>query len=170
MAFQLTDRLPLNRGGTPGDGDSGDYYVETVTELKKLIAAISADAGNLLTNGTDDGVFLNKAAVEAAVDAATLAYNAGTNILTFTDHNGAPTTIDLSALTTDVYVNGASINGAGQLVLTDNDGGTADITVDLSSYINSVTDNQAAGTVTLASAGGSTVVKKTAWMSAPTAP
>ena len=72
----------------------------------------------------------------------------------FTDEDGGGTNFDLSALTTDVFVNGGVIYGAGQLVLSDNDGGTADIVVDLSAYINSVTDDQAAGTLPLASAGG----------------
>lgn len=170
MAFQLTDFLSLNRGGTAGDGSSGDYHVETVAALKTLLAAVSADAGNLLTNGSDDGAFIDQAVIQANETTTALSYNAGTNILTYTDEDGNATNIDLSALTTDVFVNGGSINGAGQLILTDNDGGTADITIDLSAYINSVTEDEAAGTLTLASAGGSTTVELTRWMSASAAP
>lgn len=33
MSWELDDRLPLNRGGTPGDGDSGDYYTDTAKAL-----------------------------------------------------------------------------------------------------------------------------------------
>ena len=33
MPFQLGDYLPLNRGGTPGNGASGDYHAETAAEF-----------------------------------------------------------------------------------------------------------------------------------------
>lgn len=169
MAFQLTDFLPLNRGGTAGDGATGTYYVGTVAELKTLLAAVSGDAGNILSNGTDDGPLLTQADIQANETTTSLAYDAGTTTLTYTDEDGTATPIDLSALTTDIYVTGATIT-AGILTLTDNDSGTADVTVDLTAYVNSVVEDESAGTLTLGSASGSTTVELTRWMTAPLAP
>lgn len=170
MAVQKTDFIPHNRGGTPGDGDTGTYYVSTVADLEAALTKLSADAGNVLVAGSDGGLHLTKATIEAQVDESTLVWNGSTHVLTHTGHNGTATAIDLSALTTDVYVNGGVINVAGQLVLSDNNGTTPDIVIDLSSYVNAVTDDQSAGTLTLGTAGGNTVIKKTSWMSAPAAP
>ncbi|MFK7942353.1 MAG: hypothetical protein AB8B85_05480 [Paracoccaceae bacterium] len=170
MAVQTTDYISVNRGGTPADGSSGTYYVDTIANVLALIVEVSADAGNIITAGTDGGAFMNQAVIQANETTTTLAYNAGTTTLTFTDEDGAATNIDLSALTTDIYVTGASI-AAGVITFSDNDGGTPDFTLDISGFINALTDNQAGGTLTLTTAGGAnTVVQKTAWMSAAVAP
>ena len=72
-------------------------------------------------------------AVKAAETLTSWAYDPATNIVTYTDEAGTAGTHDLSALTTDIYVNGGSFDAASMvLTLTDTDGGTGDITVDLS--------------------------------------
>ncbi|MBV7326763.1 hypothetical protein KFU94_00595 [Chloroflexi bacterium TSY] len=77
--------------------------------------------------------------------------------MTYTDEAGNPTNIDLSGLTTDVYVDGASFDpGTMVLTLTDNDGGTPNVTVDLSSLRSSVTDH-GDGTWTHDDGSGTTV-------------
>ena len=172
MAIALTDYVSINRGGTPGDGSTGTYYVGQVSEITALVAGatvVSATAGNLITD--DTGAFLDQAVIQANETTTSLGWTAGTNTLTYTDEDGTATNIDLSALTTDLRVDGASIDAGGTITFTVNDAGTAtDFTLDMSAFYNSVTDNQAGGTVAFANGAGSTTVQKTAWMSAAVAP
>lgn len=171
MAVLSTDYLSINRGGTPGSGNTGTYYVETVSNLLNLVVEVSADAGNIVTAGSDGGAFMNQATIQANETTTSLAYNSGTNILTYTDEDGTATNLDLSALSTDLRVDGASISAGGIITFTVNDAGTTtDFTLDMSAYYNSLTDNQAGGTFVLANGAGSTTVQKTAWMSASVAP
>lgn len=93
--------------------------------------------------------------LKLAETVTSLAYNSGTTTLTFTDEDGGVTNIDLAALTTDIYVNGASLSGD-TLILTDNDGETPNVVVDLSSFRGSVTVN-GNGTFTFDDGSGSLV-------------
>ena len=226
MAILATDFIPLNRGGTPTDGSSGNYFVANVSDFLALTTITSMDAGNLIGNGTDGGalftaadlqanetttgfsqaatsgvitytdedganhtanvistdvgniasigsdggLIVTQADIQGAETVTSLGYDAGTSMLTFTDEGGNDTVLDLSGLTTDIYVTGASINAGGIVTFTDNDAGTPDFTLDLSTYLNSVTDDQSSGEFTIASGGASTVIQKTSWMSAPLAP
>ena len=145
MALQLTDYLSINRGGTPGTagGVTGTYLVDQMSALVALIESnidlISTDANNDLTLGGDGKHYLDVSALETTT---TLGYVPGTQILTFTDEDGVATNIDLSALTTDIHVNGASyVAGTGVLTLTDTDGVTPDIVIDLSTLRSIVTNN-----------------------------
>lgn len=173
MSVLNTDFIALNRGGVAGDGSSGDYYVAPISDLLAIVdqLTISADTGQLLQSGVDGGVFLPVSVIKDNETTTALTYVAGTQTLSFTDEDGGVNDIDLSALTSDLRVDGASVDAAGVLTFTVNDAGVAtDFTVDLSTYVNSVTDDQVAGTLTLGSAGATTVVQKTSWMSAPIAP
>jgi hypothetical protein len=51
MAFQLTDYISLNRGGTPATagGATGTYYVETITSLRALLMASPTLTGTPLS-------------------------------------------------------------------------------------------------------------------------
>ena len=174
MTALTTDFIPLNRAGTPGDGSSGNYYVARISDILALADAnLSSDAGNLLSAGSDNGAYLPVSVIKTNETTTSLSYVAGTQTLTFTDEDGGVNNIDLSALTSDLKVGSATINGAGQLTFSvvDEDGNpNGDFSVDLSQYINGVTDDQTNGTLTLTSAGGNTVVQKTSWMSATLAP
>lgn len=83
-----------------------------------------------------DGVTVSKsgAGVVSAAQAS-LTYNNATTELTFAAPGQAPSVINLSALTTDIYVNGGTFDATtGTLTLTDNDAATPDVTVDLSAF------------------------------------
>lgn len=112
---------------------------------------ISADAGNDIVLGTDSKLFFDQVVTS-------LGYVAGTKVLSYTDEAGNVTSIDLSALAADIYVNGATFNaGTGVLTLTDNDGTSPDVVVDLSAYKVAWTDN-GDGTFTHAQAGATYVL------------
>jgi len=145
MSIQATDFISVNRGGTVGDGASGQYLVAAVQEILDLVIATFPET------------------------VTSISFDASSNAINYVDEGGNTTSLDLSSLSTDVFVSGGAINGAGQLVLSDNDSDTPDVVIDLSAYINAITDNAAAGTITLASAGGSQTVSKTGWMAFPAA-
>lgn len=101
---------------------------------------VEFDIGTLVPNKVsikiDDSTITKNGSDQLVATLSTMTYNAGTATLTFTDGAGTATNIDLSALTTDIFVNGGSFDAATSvLTLTDNDGGTADVTVDLSSLL-----------------------------------
>lgn len=96
--------------------------------------ALSLAGANLTSdvNGVTDTIDLTPA-VQAAETLTTWNYDPATHIVTYTGENGVAGTSDLSALTSDIYVNGGSYDAASMiLTLTDADAGTADVTVDLS--------------------------------------
>ena len=71
----------------------------------------------------------------------TLSYDNTTQVLTYINEAGATTTLDMSALAADIFVNGASYDATTSvLTLTDNDTGTPDVTVDLSQLLGVSTD------------------------------
>lgn len=226
MAVLSTDFFTINRGGTPGDGSSGTYYVAPISDLNAVIVSVSTDTGNLITSGADGGSFLNQLTIQdnetttalsqalatgvitftdedsgtqtanvRSTDAGnilttgtdggnlltqadvrsnetptSLTYDAGTSTLTYTGEVGAPVNLDLSGLTTDIYVNNATIDANGIITFTDNDAGTPDFTLDLSAFYNSLVDDQVNGNFVLSNGVGSTTVQKTAFMSLPIAP
>lgn len=86
------------------------------------------------------------AAMEAMVKAfetsTTLAYNATTKIITHTNEKGIVSSIDLSALAIDVFVNGATYNASTMvLTLSDNSGTSPDISINLSELKRVATSN-----------------------------
>ena len=138
---------------------------DIVVDLENAITSsgnpVSTDAGNLITQGGDSKAFLDQAVIQANETTTSLSYNAGTTTLTYTDEDGTDTDVDLSALTTDIYVDGASFNATSMaLTLTDNDGGTADVVVDLST-MRSVYTNNNDGTYTLDDGNGATTTVTT---------
>lgn len=173
MAVLNTDFVPINRGGTAGDGASGSYHVTTVADILALAdqLIVSTDAGQVLSTGGDGGVLLTGATIKANETVTSTVYSAATQTLTYTDESGNANNMDLSALATDLRVDGASVSAGGVITFTVNDAGTAtDFTLDLSTYVSSFADNQTAGTFTVGTGGSSTVVQKTSWMSATVAP
>lgn len=85
-----------------------------------------------------DGVTVNRDATTGELSAVqqAFAYDNATATLTIVTPGVAPNqTIDLSALTTDIYVNGAVLDATTNiLTLSDNDPATPDVTIDLSAY------------------------------------
>jgi len=101
---------------------------------------IGAETPNLITIAVD-GTTITKPGNILQAEQATLTYDNTTTILTYTAPGQAPMTIDLSALTTDVFVNGGSFNPTTNvLTLVDNDGVSPDIVVDLSALLGVSTD------------------------------
>ena len=120
----------------------------TTADLSGLMG-VSADVGNQLVAGTDGKPFFTQTITS-------LTYTPATTVLAFKDEAGNITTIDLSALTSDIYVNGATFDPASLvLTLTDNDGATPNVTVDLSDLLGSWTPN-GDGTYTYDAGNGST--------------
>lgn len=171
-------------GGVLADNGNGTYTWTPAVGSAVTFGGVSSDAGNLLTLGADfkpmlapsalvqpsDALPLQGAQTALAGTAATfsradhvhpetltaLSYNATTTVLTYTDEAGNASTIDLSALTTDLYITGASFNATTTvLTLSDADGVSPDVTVDLSTLKGTLTDN-ADGTYTYTS-GAQTV-------------
>ena len=103
------------------------------------IVLLSTDADNDVTTGSDGGVYFEESLTSLTYD--------GTNTtLTFTDENGVVSNIDLSALTSDIFVNGATYNAASTtLTLSDNDPATPDVVVDLSTLRSIITPDLATG-------------------------
>lgn len=73
---------------------------------------------------------------ELSSPVTSLTYDNTSTTLSFLDEEGNTTTIDLSSLTTDIFVNGGSFDAAtSTLTLTDNDAATPDVTIDLSTLL-----------------------------------
>jgi hypothetical protein len=72
---------------------------------------------------------------------AVLSYNPVTKVLDFTNQAGTVTSLDLSTLAADVFVNGGSFNATTMvLTLTDNSGTTPDVTINLGALLGISTD------------------------------
>lgn len=89
-----------------------------------------------------DGTSIQRNAATGALSSTPPTYNNTTKVITFPAQDGAAAfTIDLSSLTTDIFVDGASLNATTNLLtLTDNDATTPDVTVDLSKFTGVSTD------------------------------
>ena len=110
---------------------------------------VSTDAGNQLVNGTDSKPFFTQTVTS-------FTYDPVTTTLSFVDEAGNTTTVNLAALTSDIFVNGAAFDPASLvLTLTDNGGATPDVTVNLASLLGFWKDN-ADGTYTYDAGNGST--------------
>lgn len=138
----------------PGTGElSVDVSALGITNILSL-------AGTVLTS-TVNGQAADQdlaAAIEAGETVTVLDYDPATTTLTYTDEDGNDTTVDLSALTTDIYITGGSFDaGSMQLTLTDPDAGTPDVVIDLSTLLLVVTDN-GDGTYELAQGGNTSTI------------
>lgn len=102
---------------------------------------IGTDVANSITINVD-GTTVNRGAGGLSSADQVMSYNNATQVLTLTRNDGAAdTTLDLSALAADIFVDGASFDGStGVLTLTDAAPGTPDVTVDLSSFQGVSTD------------------------------
>lgn len=96
---------------------------------------LKVDANGIISVNTATGAGESaalKALIRAQETATTMAYNAVTKVLTYTNEKAVVATIDLSALALDVYVNGGSYNASTMaLTLTDSSGTTPDIVINL---------------------------------------
>lgn len=111
---------------------------------------IASELGNEFLLGTEtankitiavDNVSITKPGDVLTATPGVLTYDNLTTILTYTSGSGAVQNIDLSAFTTDIFVDGGSFDAVNSvLTLTDNDAGTPDVTVDLSSLLGVSTD------------------------------
>ena len=156
MTAQTTDRIWTTRDGVSpqSPGELCDFLT-----IDQIAAGLSA-------NVIDPSVINGLAAFVTTNETTTsLAYNAGTSILTYTDEDGVSTNLDLSALTTDVYVTGATLAGS-VLTLSDNDAGTPDVVVDLAAFATDFTDN-ADGTYLFTAGDGATLTVDTRAASNP---
>lgn len=81
MAIQTSDYISLNRGGTPGDGSSGSYYVDTVSNLADAISGTVLGSSNLTDLGD---------VASGATDGQILVWDAGTSTWTPSDAEAAP--------------------------------------------------------------------------------
>lgn len=107
---------------TPGNLQANDFNLGT-------------DIANSITVNVDGTTVVRGAATGLESPNQALSFNNGTNELTLTNNGAADTVIDLSALTADIYVTGASMVGT-VLTLTDNDAGTPDVTIDLAAFVS----------------------------------
>jgi hypothetical protein len=103
------------------------------------------DIGTIVANKVSikiDGTTVTKnASNQITATPGSLTYDNATAVITYTNAAGNVQNIDLSALTTDIYVDGGTFDAATSvLTLTDNNGGTADVTIDLSSLLGVSTD------------------------------
>ncbi len=137
-----------------------------VLDLSTVIAdgqtlTVLALSGTTLTYtdeaGTANAIDLAPA-IAAGETLTTFAYDAGTTTLTYTDEAGNATAVDLSALSTDIYVDGATFDPVAlTLTFTDNDGATPNVVVDLSTLRSALTNN-GDGTWTHNDGSGTTVI------------
>lgn len=98
-------------------------------------------ANQITINVDGAGVVRDPVTGELSSPPATLTFDGASNALLFNNGQGGTANIDLSGLTTDIYVDGATFDAATQvLTLTDTDGATPDVTVDLSSLTGVSTD------------------------------
>lgn len=95
---------------------------------------VGTNVANQITIKTDGTSVIRDAVTgELSSPPGVLTYDGGTSILTYDNGQGGTANLDLSALTTDIFVNGGTFDAAtGVLTLTDNDGATPDVVVDLS--------------------------------------
>ena len=96
---------------------------------------------NKVTIKIDGSTITESGAGVLSAPSGSMTYDSGTATLTYNNGAGGVQNIDLSALTTDIFVNGGSFDAVTSvLTLTDNDGGTPDVTVDLSALLGVSTD------------------------------
>lgn len=141
-----------------GDGtytytpSTGPAVIIDTANLESVVTQV-VTSGNVIANHTTD----NGVSVSILETVTDLSYDSNTTSLSYVDEAGNTTVVDLSALTSDIFVNGGSFNPSnGILTLTDNDGGTADIVVDLSMFTstfivnpdNSITHTDGSGSIT----------------------
>lgn len=127
-------------------GTDSQTFNVTVNATGVAASLISSDVGNDIVLGSDSKLKL----VETVT---ALSYAPATKIISYTDEAGNTSTLDLSALAVDIYVNGATFDaGTGVLTLTDVDGTTPDVVVNLAALKATWTDN-ADGTFTYIQAG-----------------
>ena len=150
------NKIHLNVDGTSIIRDAGTGVL-SVSPAGLSISNDLAFGGTSLTstvNGQEATVDLT-ALVQKAETLTSMTYDTNTKMLAYADEHGGLTSVDLSALAVDIFVNGASFDAASLvLTLTDTDAGTPDVTVDLSTLKVTLTDN-GDGTFTIAQGANS---------------
>ena len=98
---------------------------------------LGTTVANQITISVDGvGVVRDAGTGELSSPPGVLSYDNTTTTLTYTDGQGNTQNVDLSSLTSDIFVNGGSFDAATSvLTLTDTDAGTPDVIVDLSSLL-----------------------------------
>ncbi len=107
------------------------------SELNSEFDVLGAITPNKVSIKIDNTSITKDVSGVLSAPVGSMTYAPLTTTLTYTPGDGTPAqNIDLSGLTTDIFVNGGSFNAATSvLTLTDNDGVTPDVTVDLSALI-----------------------------------
>ena len=121
MAIQASDYISLNRGGTPGNGSSGTYYVALVSDLSAVLgtailnAASLGDIGDVNVAGATDKQVLKwdagtgkwVAATDNAITSGTM--QADKKTLRLTDAEGNNVDTDISSVNPVFDNSGTSI-------------------------------------------------------------
>lgn len=122
--------------------DSGKLHADPA--LAPSTVALTSPAGPNLqvnVNGATSTLDLTPL-IQAGETNTTLTYAPLTKTLTYTNEDGIPFVIDLSALAADIFVNAASYDPATMvLTLQDNEGTTPDITINLADLKQVITAN-----------------------------
>lgn len=103
--------------------DLGNEFLLGTTVANKITVKVDGTSVVRATDGT--------------INAAPPVWDNATKTITYPSQNGAAAqVIDLSEFTTDIYVNGATLNATTSiLTLTDADAGTPDVVIDLSALL-----------------------------------
>ena len=91
---------------------SGDITFTDEDGASSIVKVTSANAGNLLTTGTDGGSFLNQASIQANETLTSQTQNLTSGDITFTDEDGASSVVKVTSA------------NAGNLLTTGTDGGS----------------------------------------------
>lgn len=75
---------------------SGTWRVDPGNGSTVDIVTLSTDAGNLLTAGADNGLFIDQAVIQANETDTTLSFTQATNTLVYTNETGTPANVDIS--------------------------------------------------------------------------
>lgn len=142
---------------TPTDLDSVYFTQDSASKRFKLVpsGAVSADASNLLTIGTDGKLTVTASAIKSALpstDIKSIAF--ANNVLSITQADNVVVNVDLTPL--DIHTTGVSLDASGNLVLAQADGAPS-LTVSLGAFMKAVLTANSNG-VTLAGDGKATAL------------
>lgn len=133
----------------PAHIEAGKFDVNI--DKDTLLAALDGTLSVNTQVGPGESAAL-KALIQAQETNTSMTYDALTKTITFTNEDGQESTIDLSSLAVDVFVDGASYDAATMvLTLTDNSGTTPNVTVNLADLKKVETVNSS--TITLSGTG-----------------
>jgi hypothetical protein len=153
VGAQMPNKITLKAGpGIQFGPGFSDVRVDPALTAPPVVSeTLSGTVKTLVIDGVTTTLDLAPAIASGQV-VTTLAYSPATQTLSYTNEAGTTVSLDLSALSVDVFVNGGTYDPATMiLTLTDNDATTAPITIDLASL--KVVEKATTGDVTLSGDG-----------------